>query len=155
MRAPHPFRTNEAAHRLTASHLRWRCLISREVGMAENSMWSTWKPYAVIVVLAIAGFWWWNSQSSFAALKDGSYACQGVYVNDENKYEVLVDDAGNRLLATARVSGGDLVSLEGDTPMSAAQVASLTVRTKGDSHFHATDDPAMRMYYAIACDYRG
>lgn len=123
--------------------------------MAEESAWRTWKPYAVIVVLAIAGIWWWSSQSSFAALKDGSYACQGVYVNESNKYEVLVDDAGGSYLGSARVSGGEVVSLSGDTPLSSAQVTSLTVRTTGDSHFHATDDPAMRMYYAVACDYSG
>lgn len=123
--------------------------------MAEESVWSTWKPYAVIAVLGIGGFWWWNSQSSFVALKDGTYACQGVYVNESNQYEVLVDDAGNRYLGTARVSGGEVVSLEGSTPLSSGQVASLTIRTKGDSHFHATDDPAMRMYYAVACDYSG
>jgi len=123
--------------------------------MAEESVWKTWKPYAVIVVLAIAGIWWWNSQSSFAALKDGSYACQGVYVNESNKYEVLTDDAGNRYSGSATVSRGEVVSLAGDTPFSAGQLASLTIRTKGDSHFHATDDPAMGMYYAVACDYSG
>lgn len=123
--------------------------------MAEESAWRTWKPYAVIVVLAIAGIWWWSSQSSFAALKDGSYACQGVYVNESNKYEGRVDDAGGSYLGSARVCGGEVVSLSGDTPLSSAQVTSLTVRTTGDSHFHATDDPAMRMYYAVACDYSG
>lgn len=123
--------------------------------MAQESVWTTWKPYAVLAVIGVGGFWWWNTQSPLAALKDGTYACQGVYVNESNKYEVLVDDSGNRYEGSARVSGGVVVALSGNSALSPSDVASLTIRTNGNSHFHATDDPAMRMYYAIACDHAG
>lgn len=123
--------------------------------MAEGSIWRTWKPYVVIAVLGIVAIWWWNSQSSFAALKDGTYSCLAVYVNADNKYEVLTDSSGNSYSGNATIQDGELVQLTGDTSMPSTQLASLTIRTTGDSHFHATDDPAMRMYNAIACDYAG
>jgi hypothetical protein len=121
----------------------------------DESVWRTWKPYAFIVVGLIAATWWFNTQSSFAGLKDGDYSCVGVYVNESNKYERLVDDEGELYIGSATVRGGDLVALSGDTAMSASDVASLTVRSKGDSHFHATDDSSMSMYYAVACDHAG
>lgn len=121
--------------------------------MGERSIWGTWKPYAVIGVLFVAGFWWWNSQAPFAPLKDGAYDCLGVYVNDSGKYEILIDDAGSQLRATARVEGGELRALTGDTSLSSGQLTSLTMRTKGTTHFHVTDDPAIKMYNAVACDY--
>lgn len=121
--------------------------------MNEGSLWRTWKPYAVIAVIGIGAIWWWNSQSSFAALKDGAYDCVGVYVNESGKYEVLTDDSGNRFYGAATVQGGKVVELTGDSSLTSAQLSSLTVRTTGDSHFHVTDDPATRMYNAVACDY--
>jgi len=127
----------------------------RESIVAEVSIWQTWKPYAVIVVGGVVAIWWWNSQSSFAALKDGAYNCLGVFVNESGKYEVLVDSSGNRYYGTATVQGGEVVRLAGDNSFSSSELASLTIRTKGDSHFQATDDPAMHSYNAIACDYAG
>ena len=121
----------------------------------ETSVWRTWKPYAAIAVVAVGGIWWWNSQSSFAALKDGAYDCGAVFVNEDGKYEVLTDEAGNRMYADATVEDGDVVAVSADHALSTAELSSLTVRAKGDSHFHVTDDPAMHSYNAIACDYAG
>lgn len=119
----------------------------------NESLWRTWKPYAVIAAVCIGGIWWWSSQSSFAGLKDGSYSCTTVFVNAEGKYEVLTDQAGNRMFADATVSNGNLVKLSADTAMSSANLAKLTIKPKGNSHFAATDDPAMHSYNAIACDF--
>lgn len=123
--------------------------------MATDSIWRTWKPYAAVVVVVVVGAWWWNSQSPMAQLKDGAYACVGVYVNDSGKYEILTDASGAAFQGTATIDNGELVYLVGSAPVAAEQLASLTMRKSGDSHFHVTDDPAMRMYNAIACDYSG
>jgi len=123
--------------------------------MSESSVWRTWKPYAVIAALAVGGIWWWNSQSSLAALKDGPYTCTAVFVNADGKYSALTDDAGNRMYADAVVDGGEVVSLSAGQTITSVDLASLIVRSKGDSHFHVTDDPAMHSYDAIACDYAG
>jgi len=124
-------------------------------GKVDESVWRTWKPYAVIAALAIGGIWWWNSQSSFAALKDGPYNCTAVFVNADGKYEVLVDASGNRMYADATVDDGNLVALSADSALSSADLAQLTIKPKGDSHFTATDDPAMHSYNAMACDFAG
>ncbi|MBK0421123.1 hypothetical protein JD292_03385 [Leucobacter sp. CSA2] len=118
----------------------------------SESVWRTWKPYAVIVAVGIGGIWWINSQSSFAGLKDGSYSCTAVFVNADGKYEVLTDQAGNRMYADATISHGSLVSLKADKAMPSAHLASLTIKPKGNSHFTATDDPALHSYSAMACD---
>lgn len=121
--------------------------------MAEDSIWRKGWTYIIIMGLAVAGVWWVTTQSSALPLKDGRYSCQAVFVNADKKYEVLVDSAGNRMHGEATIRGGKLISLSADTAMSASDVARLTVRSKGDSHFHATDDPAAHSYYAVACDY--
>ncbi len=121
----------------------------------NESIWRTWKPYAVIAVVGIGALWWWNSQSSFAALKDGTYDCTAVFVNADGKYEVLVDQAGNRMYADATVNDGNVVALSADNAASAADLATLTIKPKGDSHFTLTDDPALHSYNAIACDFAG
>lgn len=119
----------------------------------NESLWRTWKPYAVIAAVCIGGIWWWNSQSSFAGLKNGAYSCTAVFVNAEGKYEVLTDQAGIRMSADATVRNGNLVKLSADTAMSSADLTKLTIKPKGNSHFTATDDPAMHSYNAIACDF--
>lgn len=123
--------------------------------MAEDSIWRKGWTYVIIIGLAVAGIWWFTTQTSALPLKDGSYNCHAVFVNADNKYQILVDSAGSQYRGQATVRGGKLVSLTGGTAMSASEVARLTVRSKGDSHFHATDDPAMHSYYAVACDYSG
>ena len=121
--------------------------------MAEDSIWRKGWTYVIIAGLVIAGIWWATTQTLALPLKHGRYSCQAVFVNADNKYEILVDSAGNQYRGEATVQGGKLVSLTGDTAMSASDVERLTVRSKGDAHFHATDDPAMHSYNAIACDY--
>ena len=124
--------------------------------MSEDSIWRTWKPYAVIMALVAGALWWYSSQASFAKLKDGAYDCQAVFVNASGKYEVLVDADGDPYSAiSATVRGGALVDMSGDTPLPSDQLASLTIRKHGTSHFHVTDDPAMHSYNAVACDYAG
>lgn len=123
--------------------------------MAPQSIWQTWKPYAVIAVVVLAGIWWFNNQSSLASLRDGDYACQGVYVNESGKYEVVNDSSGGSVRGTATARDGKVVGLEGSTPLDSSTLASLIIHTKGDDHFLATDDPAVKMYYAMACDFMG
>jgi hypothetical protein len=123
--------------------------------MADQSVWRTWKPYAVLVAIAVAAIWWWNTQSPMAQLKDGSYDCIGVYVNESGKYEILTGSDGASYQGTATVQGGELVQLSGSSSLTASQLASLTMRKTGDSHFHVTDDPAVKMYNAVACDFAG
>jgi hypothetical protein len=123
--------------------------------LSEQSAWKTWKPYAIIGAIAVGGFWWYSTQSSIATLKDGAYVCQGVYVNESGKYEILTKDDGSRYEGSATVREGDVVTLAGDSAMSASQIASLTLRSSGTSHFHVTDDPAVKMYNAVACDFVG
>jgi hypothetical protein len=69
---------------------------------------------------------------------------------------VIVDEAGNPYPAiSATVRNGALVDMAGETPLPSDQLASLTLRKSGTSHFHVTDDPAMHSYNAVACDYTG
>lgn len=124
--------------------------------MPEDSIWRTWKPYAAVVAALAAGIWWYTSQSSFAKLKDGDYNCRAVFVNESGKYQVLVDESGKPYPSISGViRDGRLAGLSGDSPMPADQLSSLTVRKSGTSHFHATDDPAMHSYNAVACDFTG
>lgn len=121
--------------------------------MNSDSIWRTWKPYAVLAVLAIAGFWWWNSQSPAARLKDGVYDCVAVFVNQSNKYEVYVDSDGREFTGYARVQNGEITSYSAPNALSWLSGVELTVRKSGSSHFHATQDPAMHSYDALACDW--
>ena len=118
----------------------------------SESIWRTWKPYAAIVAVVIGGIWWFNTQSSFAGLKDGAYSCNAVFVNADGKYELLTDQAGNRMLADATVRDGNVVELRADTAMSSADLAKLIIKPKGNSHFTATDEAVAHSYYAVACD---
>ena len=122
--------------------------------MGAESVWRTWKPYVLIAVLAVAAIYWFTSQSSLASLKDGSYACTGVYVNESGKYEALTDETGRRLYAEATVENGKPVSLSSDVgvSMTKSEISELKMRTKGNSHFTVTDDHAVQMYDAVACD---
>lgn len=122
--------------------------------MDEDSIWRTWKPYAVIVAVVAGAIWWYSSQSSFAKLKDGDYNCRAVFVNASGKYQVIVDDAGNPYPGiSATIRDGALVDMAGDMPIPSDQLASLTLRKSGTSHFHVTNDPAIHSYNAVACDY--
>jgi hypothetical protein len=121
----------------------------------EDSIWRTWKPYAGIAAALAGAMWWYASLSSFATLKDGDYTCQAVFVAEDGKYQLAVDSSGDSYPGSATVRGGALVDLAGVTAMSADQLASLTLRSKGTSHFHVTDDPAPHSYYAVACDHDG
>jgi len=79
-----------------------------------------------------------------------------VFVNDAKKYEVLTDHSGSPLPpVSATVLNGHVVNFSGGSPVPSDVVTSLIVRKSGRSHFHATDDPALRSYNAVACDYAG
>lgn len=132
----------------------------RHAEVSQDSIWRTWKPYVAIAVaipVVIGGaFWWYLNESSFARLKDGPYDCRAVFVNASGKYELLVDEAGDPYASiSATVRGGALASMSGDTPMPSDQLASLTLRKSGTSHFHVTDDPVAHSYNAVVCDYDG
>ena len=119
-------------------------------------MWRTWKPFVALAVLAAGAIWWYTNMSSFAKLKDGRYACTAVHVNASGKYEALVDESGTPYSGiTARVRDGRLARMSGDRALPATQLSALTVRKRGTSHFHATDDPAMHSYDGVACNYAG
>lgn len=121
--------------------------------MSSDSIWRTWKPYAVMAVLAIAGIWWWTAQSPAAQLKDGVYDCVAVFVNQSNKYEVYVDDSGRQFTGHARVQGGEVTSYSAPNALGWRSGADITVRKSGISRFHATQDPAMHSYDALACEW--
>jgi hypothetical protein len=122
----------------------------------DDSIWRTWKPYAGIAAALAGAMWWYTNQSSFATLKNGDYACQAVFVAQDGKYQLGVDEAGNRYPgASATVRGGEVVRLAAETEMPAEQVAAMAVLNKGTSHFLITDDPAPHSYWAFACDHVG
>lgn len=123
--------------------------------MNEDSIWRKGWTYVILTAVAIAGIWWVATQTSALPLKDGDYSCQAVFVNEETKYEIVVDAEGGGYPGYATVQAGELSALGGDSDMNDSDLARLTVRTKGSSHFHVTDDPAMHSYYAMACDYSG
>ncbi|GAA3538746.1 hypothetical protein AFL01nite_27200 [Aeromicrobium flavum] len=121
--------------------------------MGEDSIWRTWQPYVVGAVLVVSGLWWYTTQSSLVALDDGEYACHAVFVNATKQYEMLTDEEGRSLSPiAATVAGGAITALSGPTPFPSQQLARLTVRSQGKSHFHVTDDPAAHSYNAVACD---
>lgn len=121
--------------------------------MSSESIWRTWKPYAVIVAVVAIGVWWWNAQSPAAQLKDGVYDCVAVFVNQSNKYEVYVDDSGREFTGYARVQGGEVTSYSAPNALGWRSGADITVRKSGTSQFHATQDAAMHSYDALACDW--
>ena len=124
--------------------------------MPEDSIWRTWKPYAAAIAAIAVAIWWYTNQSSFAKLQDGNYSCKAVFVNASGKYQILVDESGTAYPPiSAKVSNGRLAGMSGNSPMSADQLSSLTVRKSGTSHFHVTDDPAGHSYNAVACDFDG
>lgn len=121
-----------------------------------DSIWRTWKPYAGIAAALAGALWWYTSQSSFATLEDGEYACQAVFVAQDGKYQLAVDEAGSPYPgASAAVRDGEVVRLAGETEIPSEQVAALAVLSKGTSHFLLTDDPAPHSYSALACDHVG
>lgn len=121
--------------------------------MGTYSVWRTWKPYAVIAALVVAGIWWWNGQSPAAQLKDGTYDCIAVFVNQSNKYETYVDDSGRYFTGYARVRNGEVTSYSAPDALGWISGAYIDVRKSGTSHFHATQDPAPHSYDALACDW--
>lgn len=77
-----------------------------------------------------------------------------MFVAQNGKYQLAVDEAGNRLPgASATVRNAEVVILAGNTEVPSEQLAALAVRSKGTSHFLITDDPAPHSYYALACDH--
>lgn len=123
--------------------------------MDDDSVWKSWKPYAAVVAIVAGGLWWYTGQSSFAKLKDGDYSCQPVHVNASGKYELLVTDSGEAPAISATVFDGRLSDLSAASAIPSDQLSSLTVRKRGTSHFHVTDDPAAHSYDAVACDFSG
>jgi hypothetical protein len=39
--------------------------------------------------------------------------------------------------------------------LGATELADLTIKSRGNSHFHATDEAAVHSYNAMACDLKG
>ena len=114
--------------------------------------WKTWKPYAIIVAVAVVGSWWWNAMSPYATLKAGEYDCVAVYVNREGKFQLLVD--GNQsFTGYARVESGVVTSYSTPNVLGWSSGRSTTVRSKGTKNFHATQDPASHSYEALACEW--
>jgi hypothetical protein len=121
--------------------------------MPEDSVWRTWKPYAAMAAAVVGAIWWYPNQSQFAQLKDGEYRCEAVFVNAAGKFELLTNEGEPLGGITAVIQDGELVDLSGGQRMPAEQLVSLTLRKRGDSHFHVTDDPAPHSYNAIACSH--
>lgn len=93
------------------------------------------------------------SLSAVTQLKDGTYECLAVFVNQSNKYEIYADDEGRRLTGYARIQDGEVTSYSAPNALGWRSGVALTVRKSGSSHFHATQDPAMHSYDALACDW--
>lgn len=108
---------------------------------------------AVLSVSSIAVLSACGSQSPAARLKDGVYDCVAVFVNQSNKYEVYVDNDGREFMGYARVQNGEITSYSAPNALGWLSGVELTVRNSGSSHFHATQDPAMHSYDALACDW--
>jgi len=122
----------------------------------EDSIWRTWKPYAAIAAVLAGGIWWHLNLSSFATPRDGLYKCQPVFVASDGKYQIPVDSEGNYLpMSSATVRDGALVSFDGVSDIAPDRLSSVSLRSKGISHFHFPDSVSPRGYYAVACDYAG
>lgn len=117
-------------------------------------LWKTWKPYAIIAVVAVVGAWWWNTLSPYATLKSGAYDCIAVFVNSGGKYELLVAD-GQSFPGFARVENGEVTSYSTPNILGWSSGTESFVRSKGTKKFHATQEQAMHSYNALACEWSG
>lgn len=88
-----------------------------------------------------------------ANLQDGAYNCVAVFVNQENKYELYVDDFGDAFTGFARVEGGEVVSYSAPNALGWREGVTISVRKSGSSRFHATQDLASHSYDALACEW--
>lgn len=121
--------------------------------MQADEIWRTWKPYAVIALLLAGGIWWYNNQSSLATLKSGTYDCAAVFVNHSKKYETYTDESGQPYFGQAQVQGGEVINYSAPNVLAWQGGVRIVVRERGTSHFHATQDPAVHSYDALACDW--
>ena len=121
--------------------------------MTSENPWRTWKPYAVIAIVAAGALWWWNSQSPIAALNDGTYACELVDIGSDGKYSVVTDSSGTIPEGTAEVLDGVVVQISaagGSWPLS-----DVTIQPRGTSKFRVFEGQvgalASPFGLAIAC----
>lgn len=89
------------------------------------------------------------------SLRTGAYDCVAVFVNETGKYELYVDDAGREFTGFARVQDGEVTSYSAPNALGWRSGADIAVRSAGRKHFHATQDPAVHSYDALACDWSG
>lgn len=122
--------------------------------MISKPLWKTWKPYAVVAIVAFGALWWWNAASPYATLKAGTYDCVAVYVNLEGKYELLVAD-GRSFEGHARVEEGKVASYSTPNVLEWSTDTQPIVRSKGTTKFHATQEQVVRGYNALACEWAG
>jgi len=66
---------------------------------------------------------------------------------------LYVDDDGREFTGYARVQNGEITSYSAPNALGWLSGVELTVRKSGSSQFHATQDPAIHSYDALACDW--
>lgn len=122
--------------------------------MSSRSIWLTWKPYAALAIALAIGVWWYQTHSPWVGLKTGTYDCLAVFADENGKYELLVDEQGAEMRATATVKENELASLTAETPMAADDLKRLIITRSGNSTFEAKDEAVPMMYYAFSCKFR-
>lgn len=121
--------------------------------MTSESIWRTWKPYAVIAVVGAGALWWWTSQSPAAALSDGTYSCTLVDIGSDGKYSQVTSESGALSEGTADVQDGKVVQIvaAGGT----LALSDVTVQPRGTTHFRVFEGKvgalANPVGVAIAC----
>lgn len=121
--------------------------------MTSKSLWRTWKPYAMIAIVAVGALWWWNSQSPIAALSDGSYACTLVDIGSDGKYMQVTDSSGTLPEGAAEVQNGEVTQFSAaGAPLALDDV---TIQPRGTTHFRVFEGHAGALAnpvgMAIAC----
>lgn len=125
--------------------------------MTSESIWRTWKPYAVIAVVGVGAIWWWNSQSPAAALDDGSYSCTLVDIGSDGKYSQVTNESGTLPEGTAEVQNGQVVRI--DAAGGTLTLDDVTIQPRGTTHFRVFEGEvgalANPVGMAIACTLAG
>lgn len=86
-------------------------------------------------------------------LREGVYDCVAVFVNQSKKYELYVDDAGREYTGFARVQDGKVTSYSAPNALGWRDDVEIVVRKSASTRFHATQDPAVHSYDALACEW--
>lgn len=105
-----------------------------------------------IVVVVIAGAWWYNTQSSLVGMSDGIYDCNAVYVNADDKYQII-ERGGQTFEGSLTVSNGKVTRLSEPAILGWVDKNDLVYKTKGRKRVRVTDSKTYESnHYALACE---